>query len=164
MAPGPGTSETRRMTKTSSWHRVLSPAALTVLVAGFALRPQVLAADQPLAVVLGRWTTAVMHHTPSTSDAAVAAIWAMTPADQEVIRGHLPLFLTFLDGADFSHAKGDVLAVAAAASSLRPLGRAELEARRVCSVNRSRSRQRIETGMARDAMSPFGVRTSSSST
>lgn len=113
------------MTETSRWRHRLSRPALTVLVAGLALRPQLLTADQPLAVVLGRWTTAVMHHTPGTSDAAVAATWAMTPSDRQVIRDHLHQFLMFLDGADFSHAKGDVLVVASVALSVFPLNRSD---------------------------------------
>jgi tetratricopeptide (TPR) repeat protein len=113
------------MTETSRWCHRLSRAALTVLVAGFAVRLQVSAQDEPLAVVLGRWTTAVMHHTPGTSDAALAGVWAMTPADRVVIRDSLHLFLKFLDGADFSKAKGDVRIVAEAARSLFPLSRSD---------------------------------------
>jgi tetratricopeptide (TPR) repeat protein len=113
------------MTETSRWCHRLSRAALTVLVAGFAVRLQVSAQDEPLAVVLGRWTTAVMHHTPGTSDAALAGVWAMTPADRVVIRDSLHLFLKFLDGADFSKAKGDVLIVAQAARSVFPLSRSD---------------------------------------
>lgn len=113
----------RRMTESSRWRYRLTRATLTVLVAGSALRPPVLAADLPLAVVLGRWTTAVMHHTPGTSDAAVAAVWAMTPTDREVIRVCLHEFLQFLDGADFRKVKGDHLVVASAALSLVPLSK-----------------------------------------
>jgi hypothetical protein len=111
------------MTETSRWRHRLSRAALTVLVAGFALQPQVSAQDLPLAVVLGRWTTAVRDHTPGTSDTAVAAMWAMTPTDREVIRVCLHEFLRYLDGGDFRRAKGDHLVIAAAALSLLPISK-----------------------------------------
>jgi tetratricopeptide (TPR) repeat protein len=81
--------------------------------------------EKPLAVVLGHWTGAVMHHTPGTSDAALTATWAMTPQDRVVIRGHLSEFLQFLDGADYSKARDDQLIVASAALSLFPVGRLE---------------------------------------
>jgi tetratricopeptide (TPR) repeat protein len=111
------------MTETSRWRHRLSGAALAVLVAGFAMRPQASAGDLALAVVLGRWTAAVMHHTPGTSDAGVAAVWAMTPTDREVIRVCLHEFLQELDGADFSHKKGDHLVIASVALSLFPISR-----------------------------------------
>jgi tetratricopeptide (TPR) repeat protein len=113
------------MNETARRRHRLSRAALTVLVVGFALRLQVSAQDEPLAVVLGRWTTAVRDHAPGTSDAALAGVWAMTPADRVVIRNSLHLFLRFLDGADFNKAKGDVLVVAQGARSVFPLSRSD---------------------------------------
>src|SRR5690348_10914067 len=98
-------------------------AGAIALVGAIALSPRAAAADERLAAVLRHWTTAVMGHSPGTSDSAVAAVWAMTPADRAVIRGSLPVFLRFLDGADFSRAQGDLLTVAEAARSLFPLSR-----------------------------------------
>ena len=95
------------------------------LVAAIALWPRESAADEQLAAVLSHWTTAVMNHAPGTSDSALAAVWGMTPADRGVIRDSLRLFLKFLDGADFSKAKGDLLTVAEAARSLFPLTRSD---------------------------------------
>jgi tetratricopeptide (TPR) repeat protein len=105
-------------------HRLIR-AGLIALVAAVALWPRESAADERLAVVLKRWTMAVMDHAPGTSDAALAGVWAMTPADRAVIRDSLHLFLRFLDGADFSKAKGDVRIVAEAARSLFPLSRSD---------------------------------------
>ena len=115
--------------------RVISGILIVVALTGVGLRGQnpaagagaVLAPRQalPLATVLSRWTTAVMQHTPGTSDAALAAVWAMTPNDREVVRDHLSQFLYFLDGGDFSSVRDDVLVVASAALSLFPLTRAD---------------------------------------
>jgi hypothetical protein len=82
-------------------------------------------AEERLAVVLKNWTTAIATHTPGRSDAALSAVWAMTPTDRADIRDSLRLFLRFLDGADFSKAKDDILIVAVAARSLFPMTRAE---------------------------------------
>jgi hypothetical protein len=122
---GPDTFETPRMTRTLTWRRGLISTSLTLLLAGLVLCPRVSAADERLAVVLNPWTMAVMDHAPGTSDAALAGVWAMTPADRAVIRDSLHLFLRFLDGADFSKAKGDVLIVAQAARSVFPLSRSD---------------------------------------
>lgn len=100
-------------------------AGAIALVGAVALWPRESAADERLAAVLRPWTTAVMGHSPGTSDSAVAAVWAMTPADRAVIRGSLSVFLKFLDGADSSRAQGDLLTVAEAARLLFPLSRSE---------------------------------------
>ena len=67
----------------------LRPRGNTALIDG--------AADDPPGVVFGRWMTAVQQHQPGTSDEALAAIWAMTPADRALIRTHLDELLTLLD-------------------------------------------------------------------
>jgi hypothetical protein len=97
---GPDTFETRRMTRTPGWRRGLISAGLTLLVAAVVLSPQVSAADDPPGVVFGRWMTAVLQHRPGISDEALVAIWAMTPADRQLIRAHLQELLTLLDNPD----------------------------------------------------------------
>jgi hypothetical protein len=88
------------MTRTPRWRRGLISTSVTLLVAAVVLSPQVSATDDPPGIVLGRWITAVRQHRPGTSDEALVAIRAMTPADRDLIRAHLHELLTLLDNPD----------------------------------------------------------------
>jgi hypothetical protein len=118
----PDTFETHGMTRAVKWRRGVGVIGFTM---SLVLTPAVSAHGRSPSDVLRQWTTAVMHHTPGGADEALAAVWAMTPADRAVIRDSLRLFLKLLDGADFSKAQGDVRIVAEVARSLGPLSRSD---------------------------------------